>query len=146
MRRLAILLAFIASPASAEWYAAQRSDAVLVYTAAERDTATLAIECRKGQLVVYVHWRRPMAGVYAQAVAYRLDEANWVTATWRLSAQQDTTGVWNQAARPLLRQLLGRSQLTVRATTQRNARVEASFQVTGLERAFRRAKVPCSLQ
>lgn len=153
-----VVSSIAATPATAEWFRAQRPPAsVLVYTlagtaqpgaapASTKSTAPmLAIECAAGETRVVVYWREPMAGFYGQAVRFSIDGAAPRTEQWRLSTDQESMGHWGGPAATLARRLAGGRTLTVRATTRRGAPVEATFRLENLAKSGEVVARACKL-
>ncbi len=77
-------------------------------------------------------------------ITYRVDKLPAQTKRFRESNNHESLGLWSgKSAIPFLKELFGHDRLFVRATPHSESPLEASFDITGLEKAIEPLREAC---
>jgi type VI secretion system protein VasI len=113
----------------------------------QNEPAALILRCKENSTNVYFASSTMLGDSIiadSQTVTYRMDDRRAVNSNWNLSTDRKAAGLWSgQSAIPFLKQILGTRQLFLRMDPHLGNRIEAQFDVSGLERAIGPLRTAC---
>lgn len=123
------------------------SDEPLAGRFGRNDNANLIIRCEQNTTSLYITWGGHFMSDTRGGgrVDYRVDARAPAHVTMRPSNDNQALGLWRgNASIPFIRQLFGGASLYVRATPFSESRIEARFNISGLEEEIAPLREACN--
>ena len=105
----------------------------------------LVLACRENKTNIWVHFGSAYTfGKDNRMLTYRIDDKSARTKRFGESNKGEALGLWSgNSAIPFIKSLFGADRLFIRATPKSATRVEAEFDISGLEQAVEPLRKAC---